>query len=288
MFSSESVTDIRIWSPTSISASTSTSTSTRMNTDLNINSNFYIPSPEEIEKNTLKFIEKLHAISFQSSMITSSRDKKLILWKFELNSVTDSQIKNIENSVLQEFPYFLKPIPCRKFCFSDFPSHGICFPSNIVRYNEELKIDANSNSKNKIKSNQETWQINTIIQGRVMTVFKNTKNELFQIESEFNDLNLNNSNFTAKNDITTNDIISKQQTENKNENVENEILHFTPVIVPLKNVQKSVTLHSKKLNPNHGLSLNVLHAWAVSSDTGELKERLAARGQSTDIFKMIS
>ena len=124
-----------------------------------------------------------------------------------------------------------------------------------------------------------------------MTVFKNTKKELFEIESEFNDLNSNNSNFASINDITTNDIISKQQTENENENenekVENEILHFIPVIIPLKNVQKSVTLHSKKLDTSNGLSLNVLHAWAAISDTGELKERPAARGQSTDIFRMI-
>ena len=255
-----------------------------MNSDLNIDLNFSNPSSEEIEKNTLKFIEKMKHISFQSSMITSSQDKTLILWKFELNSVIDSQMKNIENTVFQEFPYFLKPIPCRKFRFSDFPSHGICFPSNIMRDNEELKIDANLNSKRSLKYNQEIWQINAIIQGRVVTVFKNTKNELFKVESEFNDLNTNDSDLTSTNNIIpTQHSNDENRNENKNEN-ESIVLQFIPVIIPLKNVQKSVTLHSKKLNSNSGLSLNVLNTWAISSDVVEVKDRTAARGQSTEIL----
>ena len=160
---------------------------------------------------------------------------------------------------MKGFPYFLQPNPCRKFKFSDSPSHGICFP-----------IFTNFCSESALNGKYEQlWQINTIVNSRTLTVIRNIRNNLFD---------------TKRNPIIISDKISDDKINNGKiiENMKNypetkEIFHFLPVIIQVKNVQKTVELFRKrKFQNSSASSMSVVRTWTVNSKNNGILDDLRA------------
>jgi hypothetical protein len=186
-----------------------------------------------------------------STLVTSSKDKSLILWTFLFTSVPETD-RNITE--MKGFPYFLRPNPCRKFKFSSFPSHGICFPifSN-------LSSESAENGKC-----EQLWQINAIVNSRTLTVTKNIQNNLFTSMKLLEIISNNIANEkTIENTIYEN---PKNNTDMKN------ILHFDPVIIPIKNVQKTAELFLKRKFQNSGHSMSGMRTCTANSRTGGIPE----------------
>lgn len=230
LFLPEEITELRIW----------TAEKSFQHTDFD----------SIVTENYKNKIEKMKKICMHSTLVTSSADKSLILWNFLFTSVKETDKSNTEIKV---FPYYLMPNPCRKFRFSDSPSHGICFP---------IKSISNSNSSSESAGNEkceQLWQINAIVNSRTLTVAKNIQNNLF------NSQKLSEIFPTGATDGKT---IERKIHENTKNNSElKDIFFFSPVTIPIKNVQKTAELFLKRKFQNSGQSVSVLRTWTANSKT---------------------
>ena len=214
---------------------------------------------------TKKKIEKMKKLCVNSTLVTSSKDRSLILWNFLFTSVPERDKNNTE---IKEFPYFLQPNPCRKFKFSDSPSHGICFPI-ISNINTESAVNE---KYEKCEKYEQLWQITAIVNNRTIIVTKNNQNNLF------------NSKILSK--ITSNSSTDNKIIENKIENKINEnmkykseiknVLNFIPVFIPIKNMQKTAELFLKRKFQTSGQNMSVLRTWTGNSRTGGISEESRA------------
>jgi hypothetical protein len=111
--------------------------------------------------------ENIKKLLMNSNMLTSSKDNTLVLWMFIIQNITNQEFTNSSSKPSIGNSYFLQPVPLRNFHFSSPPSKGICFG---------LKNDISDGLNN------EMYQINIILDGRVVTVVKNEKKNLFCVD----------------------------------------------------------------------------------------------------------
>jgi hypothetical protein len=103
----------------------------------------------------------------QSSMVTSSTDLSLVLWKFQCPHLAPGQ-------PLTTLARYLVPVPCRRFVFSSPPSFGLGFCSLGMGSGVGLGL--------RHDDVEDAWQVNAIVSGRVVTVIRTTKRLLFQAD----------------------------------------------------------------------------------------------------------
>ena len=237
----DEITDLRIWTA---------------------EKNFQLTDFNNKTENTKKKIEKMKKLCVNSTLVTSSKDRSLILWNFVLTSVPE----------IKGFPYFLQPNPCRKFKFSDSPSHGICFPI-ISNINTESAVNE------KYEKYEQLWQITAIENNRTIIVTKNNQNNLFNSKI----LSKITSNSSTDNRIIENKIENKINENKKYKSEIKNVLNFIPVFIPIKNMQKTAELFLKRKFQTSGQNMSVLRTWTGNSRTGGISEESRA-GDNFIIF----
>lgn len=119
--------------------------------------------------------ENIKKLNMNSNLLTSSKDNTMILWTFIIQNINNDEFTNLSSKSSFGFSHFLQPIPLRNFVFSSPPTKGLCFE---IKNNEKLGLMKNSEKKS-------VFQINVIVDGRVITVIKNEKKNVFKIDQRF-------------------------------------------------------------------------------------------------------
>jgi hypothetical protein len=102
---------------------------------------------------------QMKVLSEVSTLVTSSADKSLLVWKFiltegPLNLGSDESDTNM----------YLQLCPCRRFTFSDSPRAGICFST--------AKFDSSPLS---------IWRVTAIVSGVIVNVLEGCRGEIFRV-----------------------------------------------------------------------------------------------------------
>jgi hypothetical protein len=102
-----------------------------------------------------KFLD-LRARAEASSLVTSSKDLSILLWKFSISNREHIPIK------------YLQPIPVRRFVFSSVPSCGLCFSPSPTSTAPAMSV----------------WRVSVSVNGVVVTATQGTRAECFKMNTE--------------------------------------------------------------------------------------------------------
>ena len=104
----------------------------------------------------------------RSSMVTSSKDFTVILWRFMISDFHEINF----SSTVSFMTKYLHPYPVRRICFSTAPQAGLCYPS-IPLYDQLI-------DKNDIESQEESlkWTLAVAVKDMVVVALTGKRNEI--------------------------------------------------------------------------------------------------------------
>ena len=170
-------------------------------------------------------LKELKTIADSSSLVTSSLDGSVVLWRFAVSS---------DDSYNSLFKY-LNPSPVRRFAFSSVPTAGLCY----------------STSDTSKPATQSIWRLTAIVNGVLVTATHGIRSEAFRV------------NVSLLNDADFEEAAVSCDVADKRTNPQDETLQFVPVICTVNKPSLTTELVSKKVGKNQGIfSWNTLDCWS--------------------------
>jgi hypothetical protein len=197
-------------------------------------------------------MDRLKLLASSSSLTTSSIDRSILMWKFQLSSYV-SNPHGYGNQTAASCCLQLQP--CRRFTFSNSPSAGLCY--------------CITNNTNPILS---IWRVSAVVNGVIVTASEGTRNELFKVTEDvideeslirnkraaspgfFRDAHLTGLNYANP---STYDLSSFRE-----DIYISDGLNLMPVICEVKKAGRTVDSMTLRLPTTTGLSWNVFNTWS--------------------------
>lgn len=200
---------------------------------------------------------ELKSLAINSSIVTSSDDKSILAWRFEVSSFNMQDPKSSKSSST----CYLQPQPCRRFTFSTIPQGGICYTTSTVT-NQPFMI---------------LWKLCAVVGGVVVTAVQDRRNEMFTLEDDLqNSLQetvlLNNflegggASFKAIGDKSLLGLsVSGPEGDNADGN-STEAVPLMPVLGKVVKPLQTVQAMSKRIPISSGFSWSLLQTWAETQE----------------------